>query len=272
MADMDIAPIEAALVTGDLSKLTDQQRVQYYLARCEAAGLDPRSKPFDYITLNSRLTLYAGAGAADQIAAHRHLNVDVLSREMTEGDIYEVLCRVRDPNGRTTDNISALYVGGLKGEALANARMKAVTKARRRTILAHCGLGMLDETETETIPGAARVRVNEHGEVMGELPAPPDDDSKEARDAASRRVYAIAKEKGVDTTPEAGAIRLYASKALKREVPLFRELTAQERHRVGDYLETLEEPPGGHEPAESELDAWRASQAADAEPAQMRGA
>jgi hypothetical protein len=30
--------------------------------------------------------------------------------------------------------------------------MKATTKAIRRTVLAHCGLGMLDETELDTIP------------------------------------------------------------------------------------------------------------------------
>ena len=32
--------------------------------------------------------------------------------------------------------------------------MKAITKAKRRTILSACGLGMLDETEADTIPGA----------------------------------------------------------------------------------------------------------------------
>ena len=35
--------------------------------------------------------------------------------------------------------------------ALANAIMKAETKAKRRVTLSICGLGMLDETELETI-------------------------------------------------------------------------------------------------------------------------
>jgi hypothetical protein len=33
--------------------------------------------------------------------------------------------------------------------------MKAETKAKRRVTLSICGLGLLDETEIETIPGAA---------------------------------------------------------------------------------------------------------------------
>jgi len=40
------------------------------------------------------------------------------------------------------------------GEALANALMKASTKAKRRLTLSLCGLGFLDETEVGTIPGA----------------------------------------------------------------------------------------------------------------------
>jgi hypothetical protein len=40
------------------------------------------------------------------------------------------------------------------GEALEIAFLKAETKSKRRVTLSICGLGMLDETEVETIPGA----------------------------------------------------------------------------------------------------------------------
>ena len=33
-----------------------------------------------------------------------------------------------------------------------NAKLKAITKAKRRVTLSICGLGFLDETEIETIP------------------------------------------------------------------------------------------------------------------------
>jgi hypothetical protein len=35
--------------------------------------------------------------------------------------------------------------------------MKASTKAIRRTVLSHVGLGMMDETEVDTIPGAHKM-------------------------------------------------------------------------------------------------------------------
>ena len=47
-------------------------------------------------------------------------------------------------------------IEGLRGEALSNAMMKATTKAKRRVTLSLCGLGMLDETEVESIPHCAR--------------------------------------------------------------------------------------------------------------------
>jgi len=49
-------------------------------------------------------------------------------------------------------------LGTLKGDALANALMKCETKAKRRVTLSLAGLGWLDETELETIPG---IRVGE---------------------------------------------------------------------------------------------------------------
>jgi len=40
------------------------------------------------------------------------------------------------------------------GGKVGNALMKAVTKAKRRVTLSICGLGILDETEVESIPNA----------------------------------------------------------------------------------------------------------------------
>ncbi len=58
-------------------------------------------------------------------------------------------------------------IEGLKGEARANAIMKCVTKAKRRVTLSICGLGMLDETEVDSIPTAQKVAVDP---MTGALP------------------------------------------------------------------------------------------------------
>ncbi len=72
---------------------------------------------------------------------------------MVEG-IYSVTAMATDKTGRTDESIGAVPIDGMKGETRANAMMKAETKAKRRVTLSICGLGMLDETEVETIPGA----------------------------------------------------------------------------------------------------------------------
>jgi len=54
----------------------------------------------------------------------------------------------------------------LQGESLANALMKAETKAKRRVTLSICGLGMLDETEIGSIPTAGNVTVSSEGEII----------------------------------------------------------------------------------------------------------
>lgn len=145
--------MEKVVVQGDLSKLTAAERVAYYRSVCESVGLNPLTQPFAYITLNGKLTLYALKGATDQIRATRHIAVTIVSRERLD-DVYVVTARATLPDGRTDESIGAVSIAGLKGDALANALMKAETKAKRRVTLSAVGLGMLDESETETIRGA----------------------------------------------------------------------------------------------------------------------
>jgi len=52
--------------------------------------------------------------------------------------------------------------------------MKAETKAKRRVTLSICGLGLLDETEVETVSTAVPTIVNvETGEIVEDVPAVP---------------------------------------------------------------------------------------------------
>lgn len=154
------AIVENVVVKGDLKDLSPVDRANYYKVVCQSIGLNPLTKPFEYITLNGKLTLYARKDATDQLRSLRGVSVTIVSREQV-GDVYMVIARATTPDGRTDESIGAVTVGSLKGDALANALMKAETKAKRRVTLSICGLGMLDETETETIPGAHVASVEE---------------------------------------------------------------------------------------------------------------
>ena len=145
------AIIERVLATGDLAKLSSQDRLNYLNAICRSCGLNPLSQPFQYITLNGKLTLYARKDATDQLRKIHNVSINIVSREHIN-DVYIVTARATTPEGRTDESIGAVALGRLAGDLLCNAIMKAETKSKRRVTLSICGLGFLDESEIETIP------------------------------------------------------------------------------------------------------------------------
>lgn len=142
--------IEEVLVKGNLQDLNPAQRNQYYASVCKSLGLNPLTKPFDYITLNGKLTLYAKRDATDQLRKIHNISISISERQ-TIDDVYVVTARAKNKEGREDESTGAVSVLGLKGEARANALMKAETKAKRRVTLSICGLGMLDESEVESV-------------------------------------------------------------------------------------------------------------------------
>jgi len=164
--------IESVLIGGDLSKLTPEQRVNYYKAVCDSVGLNPLTRPFDYITLNGKLTLYAKKDATDQLRKRDGVSITKLEREVMN-DICLVTAYAQTVT-RSDASTGAVSIKGLSGDALANAMMKAETKAKRRVTLSICGLGLLDETEIETVSTAVPTIVNvETGEIVEDVPAVP---------------------------------------------------------------------------------------------------
>ncbi|HEF9841633.1 TPA: hypothetical protein SB222_001207 [Campylobacter coli] len=148
--EINFNPYELALVKGDLSKLSDVERASYVKNLCESLNLNMLTKPFEYIVLNGKLTLYANKSATDQLRQIR--KVSITKTEVAQvGDIYMVTAYAATPDGRTDCDTGALNIKNLGGDNLANAIMKAITKAKRRVTLSICGLGMLDESENEDL-------------------------------------------------------------------------------------------------------------------------
>ena len=169
--------LEQVLISGDLKSLTSEQRVVYYRGTCASLGLNYLTKPFEYIALNGKLQLYALKNATDQIRSQRHIDVKIISREKID-DLYIVTARATENldrvDMRSDESIGAVSIAGKKGDELANAFMKAETKAKRRATLSLCGLGLLDETEIETVKDARRVKVDHAtGEIIDAEPARP---------------------------------------------------------------------------------------------------
>jgi hypothetical protein len=147
------AVLEQVVIHGDLSRLQPADRVMYYKQVCESIGLNPLTKPFEYIVLNNKLRLYALRDATDQLRKLNGVSITIKSRELVEG-CYVVMAQATDKSGRYDESMGSVPIEGLKGEARSNAMMKCETKAKRRVTLSICGLGWLDETEIDSIQGA----------------------------------------------------------------------------------------------------------------------
>lgn len=146
----EFSKIEQVLIKGDLSTLTPQEQVVYHNRVCESLGLNPLTKPFEYIKLNGKLVLYAKRDCTDQLRTLKDVSVEITKREMIS-DLCVVTAKAKMPDGREDESIGAVSTRGLKDDSLANALMKAETKAKRRVTLSICGLGFFDESEIDTI-------------------------------------------------------------------------------------------------------------------------
>lgn len=133
-------------------------------------GLDPFTKPFDILRLNGKEVLYCTRSGTQQLNKLHKVSHLITSRDTNqEAGVYIVTSKASLPDGRCTESIGAVNIAGLKGEAYANAIMKAETKAKRRATLDLLGLGVLDESEAESIPNATTVAIQTMVEALPQM-------------------------------------------------------------------------------------------------------
>lgn len=145
--------VEAALIDGDLSKLTPDQRLSLYKKTCESVGLNPLTQPFQYIKFEGRLQLYCTRAATEQLRAIHGVSIKLVDARSIDS-MYVVKAQAQDKHSRFDESTGAVSLVGLRGKELSNAWMRAETKAKRRVTLSICGLGWLDEAEVGDIQGA----------------------------------------------------------------------------------------------------------------------
>lgn len=229
--------MESVLLKGDISKLTPDERVSYYNAVCNSMGLNPLTKPLEFIVLNGKMQLYALRTCTDQLRKLNGVSLEIVSRDISD-DVLTIHVRAKLPDGRHDEELGAVaFPSSLKGEARANAELKCVTKAKRRATLSICGLGWLDETEVADIPVADRKPPPPAPNVMIDPAAIP------AADAAPP----------VSRPPEGGAAPLsiedMAREAAIRGEPVFKafyKLRSKEEKRMIDAIgDELRELMGG---------------------------
>ena len=168
------ATLARVITSGDLSRLSDAELVTHYNATCESIGLNPLTRPLEYLTLNGKKVLYARKDCTDQLRALRKVSVHIVDRTISDG-LCIVTARATLPDGRADEEIGAVPLGNVQGEARANAMMKAMTKAKRRVTLSICGLGFLDESEIDGAMAAQSPREVPNLAPAPAAPPPPSD-------------------------------------------------------------------------------------------------
>ena len=234
-AEVTIAEsIERVLITGDLSPLSPEDRVKYYNAVCKSLGLNPMTVPFYYLVFKEygdddaqqgqqtggKLQLYANKSCAEQLRKIHGISVVGEAKRYVENEIIYSEVMVQDRTGRTDRALGAvpMYKWKRSGQGsvrvklgdreLANAWMKADTKARRRATLSICGLSFLDESELDTmnviggvtphgriyyydnpqLPGPALDENARHGHLAGSEKAKQADEALKRVEEADRKL------------------------------------------------------------------------------------
>lgn len=141
---------ETVLATGDLSRLSEEQRVSVYAKTCEALGLNPVTRPLEYLRLGGRLVLYLRKEATDQLRRLHGVSIEIRSMR-AEGDLYVVHASAR-LGDRVDEEVGIVSIKGLTGEALAIAQMRALSKAKHRVTLSIVGLGFYDDEDGAVLP------------------------------------------------------------------------------------------------------------------------
>src|SRR3990167_11218434 len=163
LAKQDLSPeiIEKIVTKGDLSGLSIQQKLAYLKYTCERLELNPAAQPFNLISFKQgnsyKEVLYCTKAGAEQITKNNKVSHQIISEKEEKG-LYIVKARASLPDSRFVEDmgivdISKGFSGGPPSNTeLANLMLKAITKAKRRATLSLLGLGMMDETEAETLP------------------------------------------------------------------------------------------------------------------------
>jgi hypothetical protein len=152
--------VEKALARGDFSQVSAEDRLRYLAAVCQSLGLNPLTQPFAWLTgQGGKLVLYPRKDAAEQLRKIHHVTLEIVSHEVKD-EVCTVHVRATLPGKtkRTDEDLAAVSVQGLKGEARANAIMKCITKAKRRATLSICGLGLPDIDEPDVAETTATER------------------------------------------------------------------------------------------------------------------
>lgn len=152
-----VSAFEKAIIFGDVTGLSERDRLDYLKQLAASVGLDPISRPFGYLPAGGKLTVYLTATGAAQLRRIHNVSVtDIVDEGIVDG-FYRIKVYGKMPSGRVDveyGSVSVLYPSGdmHKPQDLENDRKKTLTQAKTRLTKSMVGLaGVLAEEEIDDL-------------------------------------------------------------------------------------------------------------------------
>jgi hypothetical protein len=186
-----------AIAAGNLASLEPKLRAVAIRTICEDGNLPLSLSPVILIPGdNGSLKPYVTAIGASWVADNKRVSTKILGTE-TVGGVYVVRMAAYAGDGRSVEDIGAVAVQGLGGQSLANAYMKAHTKAYRRAVLRLSGLPLTDDDEGTGPPRRIDYETGEIIEAEGTVvaPAPAGKANDDPRSVAAKHLFATIRER-----------------------------------------------------------------------------
>lgn len=174
-----MAIVEQVVIKGDLAKLTPAERVDFYRAYCESVGLNPVTRPFEYIALQNKLTLYPKKEACEQLRKAYKISIYKMDEKVKDVAGHIIITKTaygETPDGRKDQADGVVTIKKENIAAYADAVMKAETKAKRRLTLSMIGLGFMTDYDDKP---RAKVVVDAYGAIVEEQPINDPDEAIE---------------------------------------------------------------------------------------------
>lgn len=186
-----VTAVGKLVLQGDLSSLSESDRVTFYHAYCESMGLNPVTQPLAYIKVQGTTKLYPKKEAAEQLRMMHGVNFPQGPNLSFQDDLV-IVTQVATHGDRQDADVGIVSLAKLQGEARANAIMKAITKAKRRVTLSILGLGFFNQYEDSSATTVVSAETEQPKALNSADPQP-------ISEARRRRLFAIAGEHGLST-------------------------------------------------------------------------
>lgn len=156
-----MSDVAAFMTSGDLSRMTKQVKDQFITSLSGKIGIPPYPPPFMFaVDKRGKETLVPTKHLAQALRDKCGISTEItyqgpllMGNGEVDNTIYVVKVKGTLPNGRSAEDMgTGAFVGdSAVGRGKADEILKTVTKANNRVTYNLLGLGLLDETEVDSM-------------------------------------------------------------------------------------------------------------------------